>query len=182
LLPGIYYLGGGGITIPNGPSKTNSTIKSISTPGAPVSDEGVLLFSTDNPAYRDACLVSRTGPQAATRCQQGVSVKGTVSLKPIQKGPYTNMLIWMDASGSCPTLAKQSSNSPCDVDLGGQSTTATGTVYVPRWAVTMSGGASGGIEPLQIIAWRFIITGGSNIHLVYDKNSLWNLSQQGLVN
>ena len=162
LQPGVYIIAGGGIKLNAGGSITSvSTATGLPAP--------IMIFNTDNPAY--PCPGS---PQYA--CQQSVdfTASSTLTVRGVASGPYRGILIWQDGTAS-------GSNEP--VTLGGQTNlNIAGTVYAPKALVTLSGGSSGvGIASIQIIAWRFNITGGATLTMPYDPRELYRLEQKGLV-
>ncbi|HET9417333.1 MAG TPA: hypothetical protein VFP30_07305, partial [Candidatus Limnocylindria bacterium] len=78
-----------------------------------------------------------------------------------------------------------------EVRLGGQNTSVVaGTIYAPKSEVILNGGANGtgcGAGPneaclsVQVIAWRFDITGGGYLEMPYDPGQLYQVQNKGLV-
>ena len=80
---------------------------------------------------------------------------------------------------------------PQDVTLGGQSSTIlAGTIYAPKSQVNINGGsattgcASGptaGCLAIQLISWRWTITGGGTLDMPYDPAEIYQINLRGLV-
>jgi hypothetical protein len=69
------------------------------------------------------------------------------------------------------------------VSLGGNGDVViAGTIYAPKAAVTLNGGATGtGSASIQIIAWQFSLTGGAVLTMPYDPRELYQFEEKGLV-
>ena len=157
LAPGMYVFAGGGVKLNAGGSIT-SVQGSGGTPAA------VLFFNTDDPG---------TGSGQA---DVDFTATSTLVLRPIASGPYRNILIWNDGSGSNPTAR---------IALGGQTTLdIAGTIYNPKGLVTLEGGSgvgSANTAAIQIIAWQWDIGGNSTLDMPYDPGQLYQIPQKGLV-
>jgi hypothetical protein len=165
--PGIYVLGGGGLTV-NG-----ATLISTNTAGTTLGG-GVLLVDT---SFRLASFCSG-GTTSGCVGDMDFSANGTtVQLNPLQASAgtiYTNMLIFVD---------RQTSPSRPSLQLNGASTVTslTGTIYAPTSIVTINGNAASSIAS-QLIAYDFVINGNTgNLNITYDSNKLFQLSGAGLV-
>ena len=184
LNPGLYIMAGGGI------KQTGSAIQAVSGDGDPATAQ-VLIYNTDNPAYADQCAANyatytTTYPE---RCQAGIDFTAGSSFKAYGIGdfacgidptvcPYRGLLVWHDWRGSCPLLA-------CPISLGGGSAALSigGTVYAANQLVDLagSGAVSGDVASIQIISYRWKITGNSQIEMPYDPRDFYQLVQRGLV-
>lgn len=175
LQPGIYYLAGGGITLNSG------TIESVA--GDPTLDARVLIYSTDHPTMCPAEPAMCQGPirmQAnSTFAARGLN-QNTCDAQPITC-PYRGLLIWQEKRVEFPGA---------EVRLGGQnSSVVAGTIYAPVSNVILNGGSNGtgcgGARPaclsVQIISWRFDITGGGYLKMPYDPSQLYQFTYKGLV-
>jgi hypothetical protein len=178
LQPGIYIIAGGGIKV-TGSGSIQSVTDGTGNPTR------VFIYSTDNPFYKDTCMVSG-GPEH--QCQGSIDLVATGDLR--MKGlsqtepcpdysaspicPWAGMLIWQDGKGSRPDQP---------VTLGGQANLEiSGTIYAPSALVTLSGGSSGsGIAAVQIISWQWTVSGGGGLFMPYDPGELYKFSQKGLV-
>lgn len=177
LEPGMYILAGGGIKL----SGTGASIEAVSSPS--VSEARITIFSTDGPGC----------PSIGAQCQgditftaaQAFRAKATNSTSCILVTPkactWKGILLWQDGTASNPTAA---------VKLGGQaSTVLAGTIYAPRAEVQIAGGTSttgcsgstSGCLAIQIISWRWKITGDGLVEMPYDPAELYLLDQRGLV-
>ncbi len=178
LEPGMYILAGGGIKL----TGTSSSLEAVNSPTGV--EARVTIFSTD-------------GPMCATvnaQCQGGVSFTAqqafkakalngaTCGLVSPQACPWKGILLWQDGS-----VLK----TPQDVSIGGQSSTVlAGTIYAPKSQVNVAGGSAttgctsgpmSGCLAIQIISWRWTITGGGTLDMPYDPNEIYQLDQRGLV-
>jgi hypothetical protein len=187
LAPGIYVLAGGGVSLQAGGVL-------VSVGGDPSTIARVLIFSTDNPAYRDACFADTAGNPS--RCQSSLDFSAQSTLKmrglntdpcpPVNAAgcPYRGMLMWQDGDASCGSFPNHDQR--CPITIGGQAELdIAGTIYAPTTHVTLDGGAAtAGITPIaavQIISNTWTITGGANLDMPYDPNELYRLPQKGLV-
>jgi len=177
--PGLYYIGGGGVTLSPGStliaqvynSATGTGIASCPNAG------GAVFFSGDVPGpTHDACVTSLG--LDGTVCQRGFSFKGAMKADSMATGPYQGMLMWLDNLGSCPTLSAN-----CNSTLTAQGSTASGTIYLPRWSVKIAGAATTGScdFTIQVIAYQWSVTGNSSITICWNKDTLWHIAQRGLV-
>lgn len=173
LSPGVYYIAGGGVRI----QAPSGSIESVAgTSGAP---PAVMIFSTDNPNY--------TCPGGANHeCQGGIDLLANSTFKltglteaacsPLgyPKCPYQGLLLWQDGNGSKPDSV---------VKLGGGTNLEiSGTIYAPKAEVQINGGSDGnGVATVQIISWRWDISGGSQLYMPYDPAGLWHPQSRGLV-
>jgi hypothetical protein len=177
LEPGMYILAGGGISPPSGGS-----IEAV-TNAAGV-EARIMIFSTDGPGC----------PSIGAQCQGTVRMtsrdvfkakalnSATCAAVSPQACPWKGILLWQDGSASNATAA---------VHLGGQaSSVMAGTIYAPRAQVEVSGGATGtgcggstaaSCLAIQIIAYRFKVSGGGLVEMPYDPAELYQLPQRGLV-
>ena len=178
LEPGMYILAGGGIKL----SGNEASIEAVSNAaGVPAR---ITIFSTDGPGC----------PSIGAQCQgdirftarQAFQAKAlnaaTCGIVSPQACPWKGILLWQDGSVRTPATA---------VNLGGQSSTIlAGTIYAPKAEVQVSGGsattgcASGptaGCLAIQIISYRWKITGGGLVEMPYDPAELYQLDQRGLV-
>lgn len=178
LQPGMYILAGGGISL----SGTGAAIEAVTSPS--VSNARIMIFSTDGPG----CPSIAAQCQAAIRFQASQAFKAkalnaaTCGIVSPQACPWKGILLWQDGTASNPTAV---------VSLGGQSSTVlAGTIYAPKAQVEVSGGsattgcASGptsGCLAIQIISYRWKVTGGGLVEMPYDPAELYQLDQRGLV-
>jgi hypothetical protein len=168
--PGIYIIAGGGITV--GSSGTISSVELSTGVAAPV-----LIFSTDDPMYAAAC---KSGGGTANQCQDKLdfSANSDLLLHGMADGPYKGILMWQDGNGSGVTAGPN-----LDINLSGQtSLNLTGTIYDPRGVVTLGGGSlASGTASVQIISWRWKISGSGTLLMPYDPNELYQFNSKGLV-
>lgn len=178
LEPGMYILAGGGIKL----SGTSSSIEAVESPSG--LEARITLFSTDGPV----CGTTPAQCQGAINftAQQAFKAKAlnaaTCGLVSPQACPWKGILLWQDG-----TVMK----TPQDVSLGGQSSTIlAGTIYAPKSEVTISGGSATtgcGTGPtasclsIQLISWRWTITGGGVLDMPYDPAEIYQIMLRGLV-
>lgn len=183
LNPGIYIFAGGGI------KQTGSSIDAVTdalgNPGH------VLLYSTDNPLFRDTCMsawsLSNTcqGPLGFTASTK-VSAYGldaaTCTAIP-STCPYVGLFMWQDGNASCPTWSNTVNDCPVTIG-GGTQMNVAGTIYAPDQMVNLDGsglGFSDGSATVQVISWAWKFVGNSTINMPYDSNMLYHFDQKGLV-
>jgi Putative Flp pilus-assembly TadE/G-like len=178
LEPGMYILAGGGISLSGG----SASIEAVTSPTGV--DARITIFSTDGPG----CPSIAAQCQGAVRFQASQAFRAkatnaaTCGVVTPQACPWKGILLWQDGTASNPDQP---------VHLGGQSSTIlAGTIYAPKAQVEVSGGsattgcASGptsGCLAIQIISWRWKVTGGGVIDMPYDPAELYQLDQRGLV-
>jgi hypothetical protein len=172
----MYILAGGGISLSG-----STTIEAVTNPSGV--DARVTIFSTDGPGC----------PSIGTQCQGAVTFTAnqafrakalnsdTCGLVSPQACPWKGILLWQDGSAS---------NSGGTVKLGGQaSTVLAGTIYAPKAEVQIAGGTSTtgctggslGCLSIQIISWRWKITGGGLLEMPYDPAEIYQFPARGLV-
>ena len=183
LNPGIYIFAGGGI------KQTGSAIDAVTdSSGNP---GHVLLYSTDNPAYKATCVATWS---LSNTCQGPLSF--TASTKVSAYGldaatctaipstcPYVGLFLWQDGNGSCPTWSNAVSDCPVTIG-GGTQMDIAGTIYAPDQLVNVDGsglGFSDGSANVQVISWAWKFVGNSTINMPYDANMLYHFDQKGLV-
>jgi hypothetical protein len=175
--PGIYWIGGGGVTVRGGGSTPNTAVlvsKATSDNTGYNPSGGVLIYNTQdpNPAVAAACVTAPTG----NGCYGPIDLNGgasTLALVPYQFAPYQNMVIFMDRAA--PLSATITLNG------GDSNLSVSGTIYAPHTIVEMRGGASDTISA-QLIVWNFQLNGnGSSLTMNYDAGNLFHLSGTGLV-
>jgi hypothetical protein len=178
LEPGMYILAGGGISL----TGTSSSIEAVQDPSGV--EARITLFSTDGPMC--ATVAAQCEGAISFTAQQALKAKAlnaaTCGLVTPQACPWKGILLWQD--GSVLHGAK-------DVTLGGQSSTIlAGTIYAPASQVNINGGSAttgcttgptSGCLSIQIISWRWTITGGGVIDMPYDPAEIYQVNLRGLV-
>ena len=136
LKPGIYVIAGGGIGI----GSTGSLDSAVAAGSQPAP---VLIFSTDNPVYKNSC------PGAGSKkCQGNIDLTAQADLKlaglianqpcpPVTTTggcPLGGMVIWHDGEAS------QGDNYSGQIDIeGGAKLIISGTIYAPKAHVDITG-------------------------------------------
>lgn len=186
LAPGIYVIAGGGVTLVAGGSL-------VSVGGSPSTIARVMIYSTDNPVYRDTCIA---GGGNAAQCQGRLDFQATGTLKmrglntdpcpPVNAVgcPYRGMLIWQDGDGSCGYFDNHDER--CKITIGGQAELdISGTIYAPTTSVNLDGGSGTGpitpVAAIQIISNTWDLSGDAMLDMPYDPSELYQLPQKGLV-
>ncbi|MBA2632356.1 MAG: hypothetical protein H0U86_05070 [Chloroflexi bacterium] len=178
LEPGMYILAGGGISL----SGTSASIEGVTSPT--VAEARLMIFSTDGPG----CPSIGAQCQGEIRFQSSQAFKAralnaaTCGVVSPQACPWKGILLWQDGSASGASLS---------VHLGGQSSSIlAGTIYAPKAQVEVSGGAAGtgcsgtttaSCLAIQIISYRWKITGNGQVDMPYDPSELYQLPSRGLV-
>ena len=179
LQPGMYILAGGGIALSGG----SPALESVESPTG--IEARVTIFSTDGPGC----------PSIPAQCQDDISFQANESFRAKalnaatcgmvspQACPWRGILLWQDATAS---------NGDATVTLGGgASAVLAGTIYAPAADVNIVGGTdtTGCIGPvedqaclsIQIISWRWKITGNAIVDMPYDPGELYQPENRGLV-
>jgi hypothetical protein len=161
--PGIYWIGGGGISIKSTGGGTGQLVSKAPGDNAGTSPTGgVLIYNSKLPgsAYGPIHLNAGDG--------------STLALEPIQSGLYKNMVIFMDRS--VPT-----GTGDIDLNGGGSTLIISGTIYAPTGNVKLNGSDSDSIGT-QLICFNFQVNGsGSAFTLDYSPDDLFHLKGVGLV-
>lgn len=179
LQPGMYILAGGGIALSGG----SPTLEAVESPTGV--EARVTIFSTDGPGC----------PSIPKQCQDDITFTANESFRAKalnaatcgmvspQACPWRGILLWQDATAS---------NGDATVKLGGgASAILAGTIYAPAADVEIAGGTdttgcTGPIEDraclsIQIISWRWKITGNALVEMPYDPSELYQPENRGLV-
>jgi hypothetical protein len=175
--PGMYILAGGGISL----SGTSSSIEAVQSPTG--IEARVTIFSTDGP--KCATVAAQCEGAINFTAQQAFKAKAlntaTCGLVSPTACTWRGILLWQDG-----TVLKGAK----DVTIGGQSSTIlAGTIYAPASTVNINGGsattgcsgATAGCLSIQLISWRWTITGGGTLDMPYDPAELYQLDKRGLV-
>jgi hypothetical protein len=178
LEPGMYILAGGGIRLTGNDASIEAVSNSTGLPAR------ITIFSTDGPGCPSIPAQCQGDIQFTAR--QAFQAKAlnaaTCGVVTPQACPWKGILLWQDGTVRTPAD---------DVSLGGQSSTIlSGTIYAPKAEVTVSGGSAttgcgtgptSGCLSIQVIAYRFKVTGGGVVDMPYDPAELYQLDQRGLV-
>lgn len=179
LQPGMYILAGGGIELSGG----SPSLEAVAGPTG--IEARVMIFSTDGPGC----------PAIPAQCQDDITFTANESFKAKalnaatcgqvspQACPWSGILLWQDA---------EASNGDAMVKLGGQaSSILAGTIYAPAAEVQIAGGnnttgctgpvATRSCLSIQIISWRWKITGNASVDMPYDPNEMYKPDNRGLV-
>jgi hypothetical protein len=168
--PGIYFIGGSGISIQN----TGAVVSKA--PGdntGTTPSGGVLIFNTHDPEPVTGC----TG----AGCYGSITINGgggdtpTLALLPIQSGDYKGMVIFVDR--------EDAGGGGFDLDLNGEDAnlSVTGTIYAPTASFRFNGSETD-VLSAQTICYDFVVNGsGSAFIITYDPDQLFHLTGVGLV-
>jgi hypothetical protein len=164
--PGIYWIGGGGISVKSNGGANGLLISKASGDNTGTNPTGgVLIYNTSNP-------VTGTG-YGPIHLNGGDG--STLALRPIESGAYKNMVIFVDRAAGFGGVD--------DIDLngGGSTLDVTGTIYAPSGKVKLNG-SSTDVVSAQVICYNFQVNGsGSAFTINYDGDSLFHLQGVGLV-
>jgi len=175
--PGIYWIGGGGISIQSD-GKLISKAAGDNSGTSP--SGGVLIYNTadPNPAIVTGCVSAPNG----AGCFGAITLNGgggstpTLALRPIQSGFYQNMVIFVDRTRTMrpgDDIFLNGANSVLDI---------SGTIYVPNGSVRLNGSDSTAAISAQLICWTFQVNGsGAGLTINYRGDQLFHLRGSGLV-
>lgn len=165
LLPGVYYLGGGGFNM-----TSNSSVITIADPNdPPLAGEGVLFYNTSGP-NAPAGKINMSG-QGSTVDVLPLDVPETSTYY-----NYNGMIIFQDRTINI---------NGDDVEITGGSNTdpslsVRGLVYVPAGDIKVTG--NGGTMTMdQVIASTFKVTGSGNFSVLREYGVDAMISGVGLV-
>lgn len=176
--PGIYWIGGGGVTI-NG---TGTVSTSVLAPTGTTLDFGILFYNTEDPAFHAQCATSPvTAPNPAVDCVQQIQLNGaqaTINFYPLMNGSiFDGLIVYQDRNLDVGGPGVD------DVVINGGTSTMNvrGTIYVPKGEVKVNGG-TGTMVTDQVIAFRYTINGnGGTIQLLNNQDFEFKFQAAGLV-
>ena len=140
--PGIYFIGGGGVTITGG----GATARSVA-PGGTALGGGVLFYNSQLPAFSTSC----TGAQ----CIGPIVLDGaqaSIDFLPLMDGsPWEGLVVFQDRNYNI-------NGDDVTINGGSSAMQVRGTIYVPNGDVKING-SSGSMTVDQVIGYTFQITG-----------------------
>lgn len=171
--PGIYWIGGGGVTMTG-----NGTMSLSVASGGTTLDFGILFYNTENPAFHDACAAG-TATTPTVMCIQPIFLNGaqaSVDFYPLHDGSiHEGLIVFQDRRFDIPGDDLVLNGSASDLQV-------RGTIYIPGGNVRVNG--SGGTTTTdQIIARTFVANGstGSTIRVLFDQNFVFKQTLAGLI-
>jgi hypothetical protein len=168
--PGIYWIGGGGITVKSAGGDGQLISKASGDNTGTNPSGGVLIYDTADPLPATGCV----GQGCYGPIQLNGGAGAQLSLLPIQSGLYTNMVIYVDRNYPTNTVA-------VNLNGGGSILEITGTIYAPSASVQLNGSATDTISA-QVICYNFQVNGsGASFTLDYNPGSLFHVKGVGLV-
>jgi hypothetical protein len=178
LNPGFYYIAGGGIQVTG-----QGTLVTIGPSGLPDGDGRILLYSTDGPNC--VSLPSRLCQGPLLMEGQGGFQARAYEQDPVDPfdDDYQRLLIWQ-AEGTSATLPIDTNFDNDIVRIAGQGLLDFwGTIYAPKSVVEIQGNGtgSGNVAGVQVLAWRFDVSGNADLHMPFDANELSPILSKGLV-
>jgi len=171
--PGIYYFGGGGFEVAG-----DIVVRSVDAGGTTFdlssTTMGVLLYNTDDPEYRDACLAgTATGNECISAIDFQTGPNSDVDLRGTKiDEAFKNLLIFQDPNATAqPAISAE----------GHSSQTLVGTIYVPEALFKYSGNGTGEVLNTQIVCDQFDVKGGGELNINYDPGAIYPFHGIGLV-
>jgi len=172
--PGIYWIGGGGISIKStgGPNVDGLLIsKAVGDNTGTNPTGGVLIYNTVDPVPTTGC----TG----MGCYGPITLNGgagaTLALRPIQSGLYKNMVMFIDRTasfGGVDDIVLNGAGSALDI---------SGTIYAASGTVKFNG-SSTDVNAAQVICYSFQVNGsGASFTMDYNPANLFHVTGVGLV-
>ena len=164
--PGIYWIGGGGVSIKSTGGADGRLISKALGDNLGINPSGgVLIYNTWNP-------ITLTG-YAPITLNGGAGAN--LSLRPIQDTMYKGMVIFVDR------IANPVGATAIDLNGGGSVLNVTGTMYAATGQVKFNGSATDVISA-QVICYNFQVNGsGATFTIDYNPNNLFHLTGIGLV-
>ena len=170
--PGIYWIGGGGISVQSVGGQNGLLIsKALGDNTGTNPTGGVLIYNTVDPVPAGGCV--------GAGCYGPITLNGgagaTLALSPIQFTIYKGMVIFVDrvaAFGGVDDIV---------LNGGGSVLNVTGTIYAPTAPVKFNGSAPDTISA-QVICYSFQVNGsGASFTIDYNPGNLFHLTGVGLV-
>lgn len=171
--PGIYYIAGGGFEVAG-----DIVVRSVEAGGTTFdltsTTMGVLIYNTDDPAYREACV---NGTGVANQCIKAIDFQTGPSSDVDLRGDkvdvaFKNLLLFQDPNASAqPAVSME----------GHSSQTFVGTIYLPEANFSYSGNGAGEVLQTQIICDTFDVNGNGSLDIAYDPNAVYQFKGIGLV-
>jgi len=164
--PGIYWIGGGGVSIKSTGGADGRLISKASGDNLGINPTGgVLIYNTWNPT-------TLTG-YAPITLNGGAGAN--LSLRPIQDTLYKGMVIFVDR------VANPVGTTAIDLNGAGSVLNVTGTMYSATGQVIFNGSATDVISA-QVICYNFQVNGsGASFTINYQPADLFHLTGIGLV-
>ncbi|HXI82039.1 MAG TPA: pilus assembly protein TadG-related protein [Verrucomicrobiae bacterium] len=170
--PGIYWIGGGGITVKNNGGSNNGQLIS-KAPGdnsGLTPTGGVLIYDSIDPYPTTGC----TGAGCFADIQLNGGAGAELGLRPIQTTIYKGMLIFVDRAVPVGTLV-------VDLNGAGSILDVTGTIYTATGSVKFNG-SSTDVIGTQVICYNFLVNGsGASFTMDYNPADLFHVTGVGLV-
>jgi hypothetical protein len=169
--PGIYWIGGGGISVKSSGGDGLLISKAVGDNTGTNPTGGVLIYNTVDPVPTTGC----TG----AGCYGIISLNGgagaVLALKPMESGFYKGMVMFVDR------VAAPLGTVGIDLRGGGSVLNVTGTIYAPTAGVQFNGNESDGLSA-QVICYNFQVNGsGASFTMDYDPGNLFHVTGVGLV-
>jgi len=171
--PGIYYIAGGGFEV-----RGDIILRSVEAGGTTFdlssTTMGVLIYNTDDPEYRDACVA---GTGAAGQCIGAMDFQTGAASDVDLRGDkidiaFRNLLIFQDPNASA---------QPAFSAEGHSTQTLVGTIYIPEANFKYTGNGTGEVLNAQIISDTFEVKGGGELSIAYDGTQVYQFKGIGLV-
>lgn len=170
--PGIYWIGGGGVTVKNNGSSNNGQMisKAVSDNTGLNPTGGVLIYNSIDPVPTTGCV--------GVGCFGPITLNGgagaMLGLRPMESGPYKGMVIFVDRSIAPGTAA-------LDLNGAGSILDITGTIYAASGGVKFNGSATD-VLGTQVICYNFQVNGsGASFTMDYNPDNLFHVTGVGLV-
>jgi hypothetical protein len=164
--PGIYWVGGGGVSVKStGGADGRLISKALGDNLGATPSGGVLIYNTWNPiTHLGYAPITLNGGAGAN-----------LSLRPIQDTQYKGMVMFIDR------VANPVGATAIDLNGGGSILNVTGTMYSATGQIKFNGSATDVISA-QVICYNFQVNGsGATFTINYQPNDLFHLTGIGLV-
>jgi hypothetical protein len=172
--PGIYWIGGGGVTVKNNGATNNGQLisKDVGDNTGLTPTGGVLIYDSTDPD--PTTCVSGTGAGCFGDIQLNGGAGAELGLRPIQTTIYKGMLIFVDRAVPVGTLV-------VDLNGAGSILDVTGTIYTATGSVKFNGSSTDTIGT-QVICYNFQVNGsGASFTMNYNPADLFHVTGVGLV-
>jgi hypothetical protein len=168
MAPGIYWIGGGGITVQSSGGLLISKAAGDNSGTNPTG--GVLIYDTVDPVPTTGC----TGAGCFGPISMNGSPGATLALRPLQSGAYKGMVMFIDRATPVGTVSVILNGASSNLDIAG-------TIYSPTGKVQFNGSATD-VNATQVICYSFQVNGsGASFTINYNPGNLFHVTGVGLV-
>lgn len=170
--PGVYWIGGGGISVKSNGNSNNGQLisKAMGDNSGLTPSGGVLIYDGIDPVPTTGC----TGSGCFAPITLNGGAGADLALRPMQTGFYKGMTVFVDRTVPAGTIT-------LDINGAGSILDVTGTLYSATGIVKFNG-SSTDVVSAQVICYDFQVNGsGASFTMDYNPANLFHVTGVGLV-